>query len=135
MNVMSDNRAISDTTINVIRSLVTCYANTREDNNNYLQNDCETCSFNQIQKWSCQRELIRNACRELEAAVERISTMQERMVALEKRNEPMLMTNISETIAELEVGICPACNKSLLNDLRRPTKYCKYCGQAVKWPE
>lgn len=51
----------------------------------------------------------------------------------EKRNEPMLMTNIGDTANGIEVGICPVCNKSIVNDLRRPTKYCKFCGQAVKW--
>lgn len=69
----------------------------------------------------------------IEELDERIAIMQESMEALEKRNEPMLMAYIGDTADGIEVGICPVCNKTLANDLRRPTKYCKFCGQAVRW--
>lgn len=55
--------------------------------------------------------------------------------AKDSQDEPVMMVDIADSVDGIEVGICPACGKSLVNDLKKPTKYCKYCGKSVKWNE
>ena len=58
-------------------------------------------------------------------------------LALLKKQEPKLVANIHKHYNNVTnpnvpwVGRCPKCNK--LIEGRNLTRFCKYCGQAVKW--
>lgn len=54
-------------------------------------------------------------------------------LALLKEQEAKLVLNIADSIAGMEVGDCPGCGRYLVNRISDPSKFCKYCGQAVKW--
>lgn len=59
-------------------------------------------------------------------------------VALLKEQEPMLLENqhkpygISTNANSPWISRCPRCGKKVEG---KQTKFCKYCGQAVKWDE
>ena len=44
-----------------------------------------------------------------------------------------LVINAADSVDGFETGKCPACGKALVNKLSNPTRFCKYCGKAVKW--
>ena len=50
-----------------------------------------------------------------------------------KEQKAKLVLNIADSIAGMEVGDCPGCGRHLVNKISDPSKFCKYCGQAVKW--
>lgn len=54
-------------------------------------------------------------------------------LALLKAQEPKAVVGIADFDTITAIGGCPACDKSIVNKSDDPTKYCKYCGQAVKW--
>lgn len=85
---------------------------------------------------SCTSYMAQQALEYIDSLEERLAIMQESMETLEKRNEPMLAVDIVDNSIDcVKVGICPACEETIANITVRPTKYCKYCGQAVKWEE
>ena len=50
--------------------------------------------------------------------------------------EPKLVLNIAESVLPGRyVGECPSCKEKILSKKENPTRYCKYCGQAVRWDE
>ena len=58
------------------------------------------------------------------------------VISLMKSNEPILLENqhkpygISTNANSPWISRCPKCRKKVEG---RQTKFCKYCGQAVKW--
>lgn len=54
-------------------------------------------------------------------------------ITLLKEQEAKLVLNIADSIAGMEIGDCPGCGRYLVNKISDPSKFCKYCGQAVKW--
>lgn len=53
--------------------------------------------------------------------------------ALLKEQEPKTVLDIADSIEGIDVGKCPRCDKIIVNKQSDPTRFCKYCGQAVKW--
>lgn len=49
------------------------------------------------------------------------------------QNKAELVVNAADLVDGFEVGICPTCGKSLVTKLSNPTRFCKYCGKAVRW--
>jgi hypothetical protein len=48
--------------------------------------------------------------------------------------EAKLVQDIADPIVpKIDIGRCPSCNKLIDNLQSKPTRYCKYCGQKVKW--
>lgn len=41
----------------------------------------------------------------------------------------------SERFIGVMIGNCPNCNEILINKDKTEIRFCKYCGQAVKWDE
>lgn len=60
----------------------------------------------------------------------------EKLLALLKEQEPILLENqhkpygISTNANSPWISRCPKCNKKIEG---KQTRFCKYCGQAVKW--
>ena len=54
-------------------------------------------------------------------------------LALLKEQEPKQVIGIADSIEGMEVGYCPSCNRGIANKKIDETKFCKFCGQAVKW--
>ena len=54
-------------------------------------------------------------------------------IAMLKEHEPKPAVDIADTVDGIEVGRCPSCDKGIVNKKSDPTRYCKFCGQAVKW--
>lgn len=52
-----------------------------------------------------------------------------------KKQEAKKVICIANSIEGREVGFCPSCDKSIVNIKIDETKFCKFCGQAVKWDE
>ena len=50
-----------------------------------------------------------------------------------KEQEPKQVIGIADSIEGMEVGYCPSCDKAIVNKKIDETKFCKFCGQAVKW--
>lgn len=50
-----------------------------------------------------------------------------------KLHDPIMVIGIVEFDNGSLVGRCPACGQSIVNMADKPTKFCKFCGQAVKW--
>ena len=55
--------------------------------------------------------------------------------ALELLNgqEAKRVIGIADSIDGIEVGYCPSCDRAIVNKKIDETKFCRYCGQAVKW--
>ena len=53
--------------------------------------------------------------------------------AVLKEQEAKTILGIADSIEGVEVGKCPRCERMILNKQSDPTKFCKFCGQAVKW--
>lgn len=54
-------------------------------------------------------------------------------IALLKEQEAKQVINIDDSFEGMEVGNCPSCNRAIVNIKIGETKFCKFCGQAVKW--
>lgn len=54
-------------------------------------------------------------------------------VSLLKEQEAKQVINIDDSFEGMEVGNCPSCNRAIVNLKIGETKFCKFCGQAVKW--
>lgn len=65
--------------------------------------------------------------------IECIAVLHDDALALLKEQKAKLVLNIADSIAGMEVGDCPGCGRYLVNRISDPSKFCKYCGQAVKW--
>ena len=50
-----------------------------------------------------------------------------------KEQEAKQVVGANEFIEGMKVGHCPSCNRSIVNIKSDEAKFCKYCGQAVKW--
>lgn len=50
-----------------------------------------------------------------------------------KEQEPKQIINITDSIEGMEVGYCPSCDRAIVNKKIDETKFCRFCGQAVKW--
>ena len=55
------------------------------------------------------------------------------VISLLKEQEPKQVIGIADSIEGMEVGYCPSCNKGIVNKKIDETKFCKFCGQKVKW--
>lgn len=50
--------------------------------------------------------------------------------------EPKSVLNVENyAVSGFAVGKCPTCKEKLLNAKDNPARFCKFCGQAVKWDE
>lgn len=70
---------------------------------------------------------------ELTNAVELIHKKNEQIKKLLKDQEAKQIVGIADSIEGIEVGYCPSCGRSIVNKKIDETKFCKFCGQAVKW--
>lgn len=80
-------------------------------------------------------ECIRNAvfCLQnphdcLETEVEEARKMS--LYALKAR-EPKMVTGVAEMYKDILVGNCPSCDQTIVSNVKKPTKYCRFCGQGV----
>ena len=55
------------------------------------------------------------------------------IIALLKKQEPKQVIGIADSIEGMEVGYCPSCDRAIVNKKIDETKFCRFCGQAVKW--
>lgn len=61
-----------------------------------------------------------------------IYEMQSDALKLLKKQEPKQVISLADSIEEMTVGYCPSCGEGIANKMSKPTKFCRYCGQAVK---
>ena len=54
-------------------------------------------------------------------------------IALLQKQVPMRMLDIADSVDDIEVGRCPACDRTIVNKRSDPTMFCKWCGQRVIW--
>lgn len=54
-------------------------------------------------------------------------------LVLLKGQEAKQVIGIADSIEGMEVGYCPSCDRAIVNKKIDETKFCKFCGQAVKW--
>ena len=55
-------------------------------------------------------------------------------IALLKEQEAKPVADIADSAVDgMEVGRCPSCDRAIVNKKSYPTRYCKFCGQEVKW--
>lgn len=54
-------------------------------------------------------------------------------LALLEEQKPKKVIGIADSIEGIEVGNCPSCDRAIVNKKIDETKFCKFCGQAVKW--
>ena len=54
-------------------------------------------------------------------------------IALLKEQEPKQVIGIADSLEGMEVGYCPSCDRAIINKKIDETKFCRFCGQAVKW--
>lgn len=54
-------------------------------------------------------------------------------LVLLKEQESKQVLSLADSVGEMTVGYCPSCGKGIANKLSIPTKFCRYCGQEVKW--
>lgn len=57
----------------------------------------------------------------------------DKAIEILKAHEPKAVVGIADFDTIIAIGGCPACDKSIVNKSDDPTKYCKFCVQAVKW--
>lgn len=50
-----------------------------------------------------------------------------------KEQEPKQVLSVADSVGEIEIGYCPSCRRGITNKMSDPTKFCRYCGQAVRW--
>ena len=56
----------------------------------------------------------------------------EQAVSMLKGQEAKQVVGIADSVEGMEVGYCPSCGRAIANKKIDETKYCKFCGQAVK---
>lgn len=57
-------------------------------------------------------------------------------IAVLKKQEPKKVADMADSVVDgIEVGMCPSCSKAIVNHKNKPTRFCRYCGQAVRWNE
>lgn len=54
-------------------------------------------------------------------------------LALLKGQQSKQVLSVADSVGEMEIGYCPSCRRGITNKRSDPTKFCRYCGQAVKW--
>jgi len=54
-------------------------------------------------------------------------------ISMLKDQEPKPVADIADSVDGIEVGRCPSCDRAIVNKKSDPTRYCKFCGQEVKW--
>ena len=69
---------------------------------------------------------------EINKAKYRCDAVEDAIVLL-KDQEPKQAIGIADSIEGMEVGYCPSCDRAIVNKKIDETKFCKFCGQAVKW--
>lgn len=47
--------------------------------------------------------------------------------------EPKAVVGVAEIYKDILLGNCPSCNESTASTVKKPAKYCRFCGQAIKW--
>ena len=52
-----------------------------------------------------------------------------------KKQEPKPVKKIDDTEVGIRSGFCPECQELIYYNILHPAKFCKYCGQAVKWDD
>lgn len=53
-----------------------------------------------------------------------------------KDQKPMPVLDIAESIMPgALVGECPSCGEFILSTIKKPTKFCRYCGQAIDFSD
>lgn len=57
----------------------------------------------------------------------------ENALALLKAQEPKMVIGVAEIYKDIWLGNCPSCDQSIVSNVNKSTKYCRFCGQAVKW--
>ncbi len=57
----------------------------------------------------------------------------EEIVALLNGQEAKRVIGIADSIDGIEVGYCPSCDRAIVNKKIDETKFCRYCGQELKW--
>ena len=57
----------------------------------------------------------------------------DKAVELLKTQEPKSVKNIDDTEVGIRSGFCPECQELIYYNILHLAKFCKYCGQAVKW--
>lgn len=50
-----------------------------------------------------------------------------------KKQEAKLVQNFESVVPNIDVACCPSCNNLISNRHSKPTHYCNYCGQKVRW--
>ena len=50
-----------------------------------------------------------------------------------KEQEAKLVLDIADSIEGIVVGKCPRCDRTIVSKQSDPTRFCKYCGQAVRF--
>lgn len=50
-----------------------------------------------------------------------------------KAREPKMVAGVAEIYKDILVGNCPSCGQTVVSNVKKPTKYCRFCGQGVKW--
>ncbi len=55
------------------------------------------------------------------------------VIALLKEQGPKQVLSVADSVGEMEVGYCPSCRRGITNKTSDPTKFCRYCGQELKW--
>lgn len=50
-----------------------------------------------------------------------------------KARELKMVAGVAEIYKDILVGNCPSCGQTVVSNVKKPTKYCRFCGQAVKW--
>ena len=81
----------------------------------------------------CDVEALETAIQALEEIQQyrAIGTIDE-FKALKEKNEPKKPDGISKEYGDY-FGSCPICNRSAINYLNMPYKYCPKCGQKLDW--
>ena len=50
-----------------------------------------------------------------------------------KAQEPKTVIGVVEIYKDIWLGNCPSCDQSIVTNVNKQTKYCRFCGQAVRW--
>lgn len=50
-----------------------------------------------------------------------------------KAREPKMVDGVAEIYKDILVGNCPSCGETIVSNIKKPTKYCRFCGNGVKF--
>ena len=90
---------------------------------------------------TCRIELEKDALallKEQEEEIENLKQTAQSMmegICLLKEQEAKQVIGIADSIEGMEVGYCPSCGRAITNKKIDETKFCKFCGRAVKWDD